>query len=59
MNCIVSCDGTTDLPIIGGNVFNFCDSFNYIKVRNNQLHEFQDSDLWNAYEDKLVTSDDF
>lgn len=52
-------DGTTDLPIIGGNVFNFCDSFNYIKVRKNQLQKFIDSDLWNAYEAKLVTSDDF
>lgn len=52
-------DGTTDLPTIGNDVFDDCDSFRYIKVRNNQLQEFQDSDLWNAYEDKLVTSDDF
>ena len=52
-------DGTTDFPIIGGNVFNFCDSFNYIKVRKNQLQKFKDSDLWNDYEAKLVTSDDF
>ena len=52
-------DGTTDLPIIGGNVFNFCDSFNYIKVRKNQLQKFKDSDRWNDYEAKLVTSDDF
>ena len=52
-------DGTTDLPIIGGNVFNFCDSFKYIKVRKNQLQKFKDSDRWNDYEAKLVTSDDF
>lgn len=52
-------DGTTDLPSIGYNVFNFCDSFTYIKVRKSQKQKFIDSDLWNAYEDKLVTSDDF
>ena len=52
-------DGTTDLPIIGGNVFNFCDSFKYIKVRKNQLQKFKDSARWNDYEAKLVTSDDF
>ena len=52
-------DGTTALPTIGNDVFDNCDSFRYIKVRNNQLQEFQDSDLWNDYEDKLVTSDDF
>ena len=52
-------DGTTDLPSIGNDVFDGCDSFSYVKVRKKQLQKFIDSDLWNAYEEKLVTSDDF
>lgn len=52
-------DGTTVLPSIGKGVFDGCAAFSYIKVRKNQLQKFIDSDQWNAYEDKLVTSDDF
>ena len=52
-------DGTIDLPSIGSNVFEGSGSFTYIKVRKKQLQKFKDSDEWNAYEDKLVTSDDF
>ena len=52
-------DGTTDFPSIGANVFDECANFTYIKVRKKQLQKFKDSSVWDAYESKLTTSDDF
>ena len=52
-------DGTIDLPTIGANVFDECANFSYIKVRKKQLQKFKDSSVWDTYESKLTTSDDF
>ena len=52
-------DGTTPFPSIGANVFDDCANFSYIKVRKSQQKKFEDSSVWDAYESKLTTSDDF
>ena len=52
-------DGTINLPTIGTGVFDECEKFSYIKVRKKQLQKFKDSSVWDAYESKFTTSNDF
>ena len=53
-------DGTTTFPSIGTGVFNDCDNFSYIKVREGVYNSFIDKATnnqlgWGAYNGKIIT----